>query len=44
MNASSSAYTKRFQRSSVMAAPFSGLNGEACAQALAHEVHRRASR
>jgi hypothetical protein len=35
MNASSSAYTKRFQRSSVMAAPFSGLNGE---------VHRRASR
>ena len=38
MKASSSACTKRFQRKSWIAAPFSGLNGEAWAQACANIV------
>ncbi len=35
MNALSSASTKRRQRSTLIFAPFSGLNGDACAQAVA---------
>jgi hypothetical protein len=38
MKASSSACTKRFQRSSCSDAPASGLKGDACAQAWAHSA------